>query len=1010
VLRSKNGDAARIPFSEQRARTRRVGGRSLIPHYESRFKGFHDLMRFRVREILLVSTLYDAWVLEEDRNLSERIFSEYLELDLRYVPRITRVNTGEEALNLMGRKTYNLVLCMTRLPDLEPLEFRRKAKIVRPKLRIIFLTYDAVDKGLLESLREKSDNDRIFFWLRDTNILLSIVKYVEDQKNVYRDARAGVQVVLLVEDSPRFYSRFLPLIYTALLTQTRRLINEGLNSLHRLQRLRARPKILLAETFEQANSIFKHLRHNIIGVISDVRFPMQGEHHPEAGFKLAEMARSLIPELPFILQSSEPHNESLAHKHELGFLYKHSGNLEEELRCCIQDNFGFGDFRFRRPNRNPVGNARDLHEFYDVLRTVPEESIAFHAAYNHFSTWLRARTEFELAEKVRRIKVSDYPQVSALREALCQLIGQHNHRAREGLVGDFQAGRLQASDNFIKLGAGSLGGKARGLAFINALLARNQVVGRYENTQIRIPNTFVLATDVYEEFLQENKLKEWAIRTEDEEKIVERFLNCQLPRQIRRDLFTLLNTETYPIAVRSSSLLEDNQSLPFAGIYKTFMLPNNHPDLKRRFKQLNEAIKMVYASIFSHSAKEYTRNTGYRVDEERMAVIIQQVAGETHRGLHYPTFSGVARSYNYYPYSDLKPEEGTASLALGLGKSIVESEKCFHFCPAHPRMNPPYSSAEELLQNSQTSFYALDVSQPELSITNDESFSLQRLPISQAEEDGVLQLIASTYSPQNRSIRDTLMVSGPRVLRFAQVLKYNSIPLPEIVQDLLEAGERSFGSPVEIEFAVSMDPQNRGKAEFHFLQIRPILMSDLEHELKREELEAEGIFASSIQAMGNGIFEDLYDLIFIDPERFDILRTREIVQELSQLNRQFVEEGRRYILLGFGRWGTSDPCLGVPVQWKQVSQAQVFLEADRHDLWVEPSQGSHFFQNMLALRLGYLFIKESRAGNHVDWSWLMKQRPQRSTKHLRHLRFDDPILVEIDGRSSRGLIRCPVGE
>lgn len=1012
----------RIPFSEQRAKKRQGKEGSLVPRYESRFRGFHNLMRYRVREILLVSTLYDAWVLEEDQNLSERIFSEYLNLDLRYIPRITRVNTGAEALEMIQEKSFSLVLSMMRLPDMTALELRQQVKHLQPRRRIIFLTYDTVDRKLLDDLRDKQSNDRIFYWLRDTNVLLSIVKYVEDQRNAPRDARAGVQIVLLVEDSPRYFSMFMPLIYTELVTQTRRLIDDGINLIDRIQRLRARPKVLLAETFEQALSIFQQYKHNILGIISDVRFPLGGEPDPEAGFKLAARVRDELPLVPFILHSSELHFRALAHDKGLDFLHKLSENLSEELRDCIKNNFGFGDFSFRRPNGEQVTRARDIRQFIDALIHIPEESLIYHSSHNHFSTWLMARTEFALAERVRALNISDFEDTPSLREGLVSVIKEHTQRQHEGIVGDYRAGRLRSSGNFVKIGAGSLGGKARGLAFINALLARNQLVGKYEGATITIPNTFVLCTDIFEEFISSHHLSKWAIQEDNDQVIVQRFLESSLPPKVRLDLLSILQTERYPIAVRSSSLLEDNQALPFAGIYKTFMLPNNHSRIQVRLQQLCDAIRLVYASIYSKASKEYTRNTGYRVDEERMAVVIQQIAGTTHHGkgdepaLHYPLFSGVARSYNYYPYADLKPEEGTASLALGLGKAVVESEKCFHFCPARPQMNPPYASAEEFLDNSQTHFYALDVSDPGVQVTAEESFSLKKTRLARAERDGTLQLVASTYCAQNRVIRDSLMTPGPRVVRFAQILKYGVMPLAEIIQDLLEAGERSFGSPVEIEFAVDAPPVRRANASqpsaprealFHFLQIRPVVMGDLDYRISEEALLETNSLCTSISAMGNGIYDDLFDVIFIKPETFDILKTREIADELEDINDQMIGEDRRYILLGFGRWGTSDPSLGVPVQWNQVSQAQIFIESDKEDLWVEPSQGSHFFQNMVALRLGYFFIKEGRPGNHVDWDWLMSQRPYQETAYLRHLRAETPFRVEVDGHASRAIVHLP---
>ncbi len=982
----------------------------LDTRYESRFRGYHDLMRYRVREILLVSTVYDAWVLEQDHNLSERLFNEYVQLDLRYVPRITRVNSGRDALEQMRTRPFDMVLCLTRLPDMEPLEFRAKVKARFSGCPVVFLTYDALDTSLRDKLRQGAELDRVFYWFRDVNVLTSIVKNVEDYRNAPVDTRRGVQVILLVEDSPRYYSLFLPLIYTELLSQTRRLISEGVNDFERLQRMRARPKIILAETLQQARAFLRLYRQNIIGVISDVRYPDGDSVNHQAGFVLAGEVKAELPDVPVLLQSSELEYKAQAEALGYGFLHKESQSLAEELRAFILEHFGFGDFVFRLPDGSEVARAANLYEFHDILPDVPDASILYHAAHNHFSTWLRARSEFALAEDLRPMRVGDFRGIEELRSMMIEAVGQLTLSEHDGEVREFAPDRMAARDNFNKLGSGSLGGKGRGLAFINALLARNRFDERYPKVHIGVPNTFVLCTDVYEEFIDVNELRAWAKAATDDALIAERFQSCLLPQRIEDDLHALLDKVRYPLAVRSSSLLEDNQTLPFAGIYSTYMLPNNHEDVEVRFEQLCTAIKQVYASIFSRGPREYIKNTGYRLDEERMAVVIQELAGRTHGTRHYPSFSGVARSYNYYPFAGVEPEDGTASLAVGLGKTIVESQRVYHFCPNHPRANPPWASNEEYLQNTQTRFYALDISRPDLGVVPDEDFSLLHLDIAEAERDGVLQPLASSWSPQDRAIRDYLMPGAPRVIRFAQILKYKSIPLSAILRDLLRAGEKSFGAPVEIEFAVDLDPKDAERADFSFLQIRPMVVTERHCTIDPETIEPSQLICSSVQAMGNGRYDDIHDLVYLRPERWDALRTREMAREIQSINDHFIAEGRHYILMGFGRWATSDPLLGVPVNFAQVSQARIIIEADRHDLWVEPSQGSHFFQNMLALRLGYLFIKESRRGNLVDWAWLDEQEAEHSTHHFRHLRFETPLVVDIDGRSSLGIIHKPGAE
>ncbi len=979
----------------------------ITTRYEPRFRGFHDLARWRVREILLVSTVYDAFVLEEDRNLGERLSSEYLELDLRYVPRITRVSTGRRALELLARRSFDQVLCMARLPDMPAAELRARLKAEHPRLPLAFLTYDALDGKLRDALASAPDGDRAFYWTRDANLLLAVVKLVEDSRNVTRDTRAGSQVILLVEDSPRFYSLLLPILYTEIYTQTRRLLSESVNDLHRLLRMRARPKVMLATTLAEARGILSRHAYNTIGVVSDVCFPPEpgAEPEPEAGFTLAREVRSAWPDMPILLQTSEAAAEARIRQAGLRFVDKGSGTLARDIRACLLQDFGFGDFIFRLPDGREVGRARDLRALEQQIRAVPVESLEFHGRRNHFSIWLRARTEFRLAEALRPWKVSDWPDPEGLRQAMLDAIRDFTHADRGGLVREFTPDLPPGGQDILRIGSGSLGGKGRGLAFVNALLARSTVAAVHEDVDIRIPETCVLCTDVFESFLEQNRLQDAPDWDSDDEAVARRFLAGAIPPRTRHLLRALLERIRDPIAVRSSSLLEDNQVLPFAGIYRTYFLPNTHPDPEVRLFQLEDAIRLVWASMFYRAPRAYVRNTGYRLDEERMAVIVQAVAGTRRGDLWYPTFSGVARSHDVYPFPGIPPEDGGAALAVGLGKAVADGERVFPFCPARPAVNPPYATAEEFAANSQSMFWALDLSRPEVEVRPEEGFSLVRLPLERAEADGVLGLVASTFVPEEGVLRDTLSVPGPRVPRFAQVLRHGTFPLAPILRELLHAGRRSFGSDVELEFAVDLRPE--GRSVFHLLQVRPLEVSTGPGLLADDALAAPDLVCASTRAVGNGRWTDLKDVLYLDPTRFDILRTREIAAEIDVLNRQLAAEGRGCVLVGFGRWGSNDPSLGVPVRWEQVSQARVLVESDRHDLWVEPSQGSHFLQNMLALKLGFLFVQEARPGNRVDWAFLGSVPPLRSTPHVHHLRFDEPLVVEIDGRSSRGVVHRP---
>ncbi len=979
---------------------------TISPEYESRYSVFHELMKFRVREILLVSSLYDAFVLEEDGRLSDRLFTEYVELNLRFIPRITRVSSAEEALNILSRQSFDLVITMARLTDMDPLEFGRKVKDFDPSKPVILLSIEPVTRSLLHRARQEQSIDKVFYWSGDSRILLAIVKYVEDLKNITTDTHRGVQVILVIEDSPSFSSVFLPMLYTEIMTQTRHLISDSVNDTHRLLRMRARPKILLAETFEDGLRFFETYKKNLLGIISDIRFPHHDRMDPGAGFVFAEMAKAEVPDLPILLQSMEEENLETARQRGFGYLNKSSDHLLLGLQQFIMKNCGFGDFVFRLPNGNEIGRASNLQELLEQLQQVDGSSLEFHARRNHISIWLRARTEFELAEILRPKKVSDFTSTDELRRNVCEAIARAIDQEQSGIIRDFKAMQVSRRRAFIRIGTGSLGGKARGIAFINALIAHHTLFDKYDSVEIKIPNTFVLCSEVFEEFVEAGQLQRIAIDSDSDEELTRLFRNAYLPPGIEDDLRAILREIDYPLAVRSSSFLEDSQVLPFAGIYKTFMLPNNHPDLDVRLKQLTDAIKLVYASIFFQSPKEYVKNSNYRIEDEKMAVIIQELAGIRHDEIVYPTFSGVACSYNFYPFSYLKPDQGIVSLALGLGCYIVEGGKTYQFSPAHPKKNPPYGSPLDLAKNTQTEFYALGMQKPDIRVSDDEAFSLIKLGLDRAERDGSLTHIASTLSAQDNAIRDTLTLPGPRVLTFANILKYNQLPLAPIVSELLEIGRNAFGMPVEIEFAVNMNPNAGEKNEFFFLQIRPMGSGEKHPEVTVDEAASES-FCMSQKTMGNGVFTGIHDIVYLDPDTFDISKSWKIAGEIGEINRQLQDENRFCILIGFGRWATADPWLGIPVKWHQISRTRVFVEANTDSLQVDPSQGSHFFQNMLSLGLGYFFIQRNRDEEFVNWDWLKSQPLHCRTHFVRHVRLEQPVVVKLDGRTSRGVMLKP---
>ena len=969
---------------------------------------FHELMKYRVREILIVSSLYDAFVLEEDGGLSERILSEFMELNLQFIPRVHRVSTAEEALTAIKEGYFDLVITMTRLSDMNVNEFGGRVKELKPGMPVILLTYEWVQADLLAKLKKTKNIDKVFYWNGDTRIFLAIIKYIEDLHNVDNDIKQGVQVVLVIEDSPRYFSLFLPIIYTEIMTQTRYLISESANNLQRQLRMRARPKIMLAETYEEGMEIFEKYKNNLLGIISDLRFPREGKIDEEAGFKFARKVKEKITDLPFLVQSSNVEVKEIASQ-GLDFLNKNSKNLLHELHQFILSNFGFGDFIFKDP-RNPgreFARAANFNEFERVVQYVPAESLLYHAQKNHISIWLRARTEFEGAEKLRPVKVSDFKDIEALRTYIKQAFQELIIRNQSGIIVDFGHTRFDSQSAFIKLGNGSLGGKARGIAFLNTLLAQTGLAEMFQEVKICTPSTYVICSGVFEEFLRCNNLQEFSISETDNDTIAGIFMAAKLPNGIIDNLRTLLESIQFPIAVRSSSLLEDSQSLPFAGLYSTYMLPNNHPDLEIRLKQLCDAIKLVFASVFYKSPKEYVKNTNFRTEEEKMAVIIQQIVGQVYNERIYPVVSGVAQSYNYYPFSHMEPEDGIVEMALGLGITITDGGRTYRFSPQYPEMPPPFASADDFLKKSQSNFYALDLSNKNVKISRDEKFSLLKLPLSEAEMDGTHYFVASTFSRADNIIRDTTAIEGPRVITFARLLKYKIIPLPEILNEILKIGRESFGCHVEIEFALNLFNDKKEKPEFYLLQIRPIVTGKESAEISMEEVEPADALCMTVHSMGNGVFKDLYDLVYVNPETFDPAKTRLIAQEVGELNQTLLTENKKYILIGFGRWGTSDPWIGIPVEWYQICNARLVVETNLENFKIDPSLGSHFFHNLTSLGLGYFHIANTTSTEFILWEWIKKQPVFRETKYVKHLRFDRPLQVKIDARGSRGVILKP---
>ncbi len=1004
-----------------------VESTQLFADAERLFEGFEYLMPFRVHDILLVSSLYDSFILREDGRLNELLIGQSMELHLQHAPEITHVTTVAEALQLArgGRRRFDLILCNAQLDGMDCLAFAAALRRSGVDVPIAVLAFDRREASSLMSRKPLEGIEQVFLWEGNPRLLLAIADYVEDKRNVEHDTRMmGVPVVLVVEDDARYYSALLPEIYTALITQSRNVLREGYNLAHKLVRLRARPKILLAQDYESAVAIVDRYRSYLFGVVSDVEFPRDRHLDPSAGFALAHLVKRMIPDIPVVLQSSDPQFQTRANAEGFAFLRKGSETLLADLRQLLTRDFAFGDFVFRLPDGKEVGRASDLDGMENALRAIPIESLIYHAERNHISHWLIARTELALAEQLRPRSLADYRDAEELRADCLQIIREYRRQQEEALVGDFQAEHFRRSEEFfLRFGGGSLGGKARGLTFIRHLLHKYQLNRRFPGVRVDVPNALVLATGLFEQFLAENELESFAIHCNDDGELLDRFLAARLPHTLRTALAAFLREVTVPLAVRSSSLLEDTQYHPFTGVYETFMLTNQHPELHPRLDELCEAIKRVYASTFSQNAKSYIRATPFRLEEEKMAVILQEVVGAVHGTRYYPDFSGIVRSRNFYPSGPMQPDDGIAAVALGLGRLVVDGGKSLMFCPRYPGQMVQFSSVADILRNSQTEFMAIDLGHPDhdeaeqgttvvrprMHVGHTDGIERMRehgYPLREAEADGTLHWVASTYSRDNDAIYDGLSRPGARVVTFAPVLKQGLFPLAALLDSLQKLGAGALGRPVEIEFAVRMG-DGAEPAEFGFLQMRPLAGSRDGEDVAIEPADPERILCRSAQVLGNGRIDDIRDLVAVDYHNYHRSDSVQVAEIVARLNARLVRANTPYILIGVGRWGSKDPWLGIPVTWEQVSGARVIVEAGFRDFRVTPSQGSHFFQNLTAFRVAYFTINPDLGEGLVDWSWLAEQPAVEQSGAVRHLRFASPFTVAISGSRGEGVILKP---
>lgn len=961
---------------------------------------FQDLMINRIHNILLVSSPYDAFILEEDGRLTEQILTEYIGMNFNYAPRVTQVSTAADALELINRKKFDLVIVMLRIEDKDPISLGKSIKKLYPKKPVILLLFDESElKQLSDNISPKSI-DRVFIWSGDAAVFPAIIKYVEDRKNAKRDILKGdVRAIIVIEDSPRMYSTLLPLIYREIVYHVRHLRNKSLNTTKMLLHLRGRPKVLFTPNFETAQSFFKKYRHNTIGIISDIQFMRKDEEDPGAGFSFVEWVRSIEPTIPVLLHSTDKSHKRKAHKYGAQFLHKYSPTLLQELREFMVSNFGFGDFIFRGEKGKEIDSASTIPEMIKVIEKVSVSSLFYHGKYNHFSNWLAARTEFQIASRVRAMRLKDFKTGEELRSKLLAALTSPIIEYNNLQIMEFSPESPEESGSFFRLCGGSLGGKARGLAFAQTMLRDKEFQSLFPNINVRIPKTAVIGTDEFDQFMKDNNLWGKALKARSDGSILKSFLKCDLSIDLRIKLEAFLKVTTVPIAVRSSSLLEDSQYQPLAGAYETYMLSNSHSDLQVRLNDLYTAIKKVFASTFFLNAKSLMEKSNHRIEEEKMAVIIMEISGQQYGSRYYPTMSGVAQSYNYYPVSYMNRDEGVAYLALGFGRTIVDGEKCLRISPKYPGILPQFYSVKSTLQNSQHQFYGLELDHK----SNDSDLSSFKLSV--AEQDGVLKWVGSVISSEDQILRDSLSYPGTRVVSFAPILNWKLIPLPELIEKILQISKASLGCPVELEFAINIFDGKPTQAEFNLLQIKPMGITGNQTPATLTTAH-EDILCQSQVTLGDGFIFNIKDVIYVRPGTFDLSKTHEIGKEIAEFNEYF--DSSNYVLAGSGRWGSADPWLGVPVEWEEISKAQAIIEIGLKDQPIDPSFGSHFFQNLTSLRIGYFTIDPKRQNDHFDHNWLQDQPIYKKGKYVDWIQLDHPLHIAIDGVSGLGTIYKPI--
>ena len=998
---------SQLPREEEDPRS--VSSRKLLQRFLERHNAerdvFHDLQPFKVKEILLLANLYDAYSIEGEGRFSDHLLGEYYQMSLTSLPRVTGVSGEEEAFNRLKARHYDMIIIMIGVHKESPLILCKKIKDKYPYLPTFLLLNNQEDVSFVKKQKAAGvPFDNYFVWTGESKVFFAMVKLLEDKVNVDNDTKKGLtRVILLVEDSAKYYSSYLPMLYNLVLDQTRSLIEDvSTDELYKVLKLRARPKIMLASNWEEAIAIYNKYKESLLCVISDMRFPKEGLMNETAGFELLQHFKTDLPNLPTVLQSSDPENAKYAYTLKSNFINKNSESLLKDLKSFINYYLGFGHFVYRDNKGRQIAVAKSMKEFEAYLETIPEDSLAYHAMKNHFSLWLMARGEVKIAKLINPIKVSDFNSLKELREFLLDVIRKRRREMNQGRVINFEESAVIDETNVVSLAGGSLGGKGRGLAFINTLIYSFELGRLLPGINIKTPVTAVIGIDEFDMFMERNHLWDKVKEEKDFRTLQKLFIEGSLSFTLEKKLRILLKQILKPLAVRSSSLFEDSMSHPFSGIFGTYLLPNNQEEFEIRFRQLTDAIKLVFCSVYSRSSRTWFDAINFKIEQEKMAVVIQEVVGNRFEDTFYPHISGTAQSFNFYPVSHMTPQDGFAVIAVGLGHYVVEGNNAFRFSPAYPSLD--VISQKDLYKNSQVRFYAVDMAKKNLNLLDGENAGLTTLDILTAEHHGTLDNSASVLNIDNDTITPGLDSPGPRVINFADILKYNCVPLASTLRIILDVITEAFGTPVEIEFALDLTKDVEGNASFYLLQIKPLVGSGAGYTIDPSGINPDDLILETKKSMGNGLIDNITDLIYVEPKEFNNLFTGQIAEEIDRINEKMIKENRRYVLIGPGRWGTKDKFLGIPVVWPQISNAKVIVEVSLPDFHPDASLGSHFFHNVTSMNVGYFSVDEDSPDATISWKKIKKQKVMEKGKFCRHIRFENPLTIRMDGKKGMAVI------